>query len=238
MAKECLVVPRRVLVDEGLIPGEIEGRYVYQRLQGFDELKKLLRIAQNHGVYMERNGEQGVENDPSFQQLIMYGFIQRDGKFLLYQRAEGTNYSEARLAGKVSVGIGGHMERTDLALSDSFYREIDEETQITLGGEPVSFRKEDGSLDVRKMKDLIQITPLGLIKDERDEVGKVHLGLVCAIILKMAGVEVHVKTGKGDENAVSMYVTPAEYQTMQETGQIIPEGWTDIVFQEEILRPH
>ena len=215
MTKECLVVPRGILIEKELIPKEIEGRYAYRRISNMGELRELLQVAKNFGEYRERNGEKGVENDPSAQQLIMYGFVERDGRFLLYQRAGGVNYTEIRLAGKVSVGIGGHMERTDLSLSDSFYREIEEETQITLAGKPISFRKEDGSLDIRQMKRLVQITPVGLIKDERDEVGKVHLGVVCAIVPKMAEVEIHVKTGKGDENAMSLYVTPDEYLKMQ-----------------------
>jgi len=234
MGKECLVVSRDILIDEGLIPDEVAGKYVYQRIQGLGELKKLLKIAKDHGEYRERNGEHGVEKDPGFQQFIMYGFVERDGRFLLYQRAGGANYTETRLAGKVSVGIGGHMERTDLALSDSFYREIEEEAQITLNGNPVNFRRGDGSLDVGLMRQHIQIKPLGLIKDERDEVGKVHLGIVCAITPQTAGVEVHVKTGNGDENAKSMYVTPEEYQAMVMAEEVTPEGWTDIVFREEI----
>lgn len=235
MERKAFVVPRKNLVERGLIPEILENHFSYTRISSLGELKKLLRASKSSGEYRERFGQNGVETDPSLQQLVMYGFVVKDGRFLLYQRAQ-QGYSEGRLAGKVSMGIGGHMEPTDLSLGKSFYRELNEEAQIFVNGEPLNFKTKDGKLDVPLMKRYVRISLVGLIKDERDEVGKVHFGVVCKIIPKAQDVEVRIKTGESEENTTWQYVTPQEYQEMVKGGQVIPEGWTDIVFRKEILR--
>lgn len=50
---------------------------------------------------------------------------------------EKTN--EERLAGKVSLGVGGHMEPSDGSRMDALYRELDEETIATIDGHPEIF---------------------------------------------------------------------------------------------------
>jgi predicted NUDIX family phosphoesterase len=238
MAKEALVIPRGKLVESGLIPSEqqTEGRYAYTPLQSLGDLRRLLTVSNSSGEYRERYGEHGVETDPSVQQVIMYGFVQRDdGRFLLYQRGATGQYDENRLAGKVSVGIGGHMEPTDLTLARSFYRELDEEAEILVNGTPLQTRNADGSLNLQLMKQHVRVSPVGIIKDERDEVGKVHLGVVSRIVPQSENVDIRVRTGQGQENITSQYVTPQEYAAMQNANQIQAEGWTDVVMREEIL---
>lgn len=235
MGKECFVIPRESLEKSGFIPKESGGQFTYTRIADLGELRSLLTVANSSGEYRERYGDQGVEEDPSYQQLVMYGFVARDdGKFLLYQRNEGANYAEARLAGKVSVGIGGHMEPTDFSLAQSFYRELDEEATVTVDGTPINFRNEEGNLNIPKMKEYVRLSPVGLIKDERDEVGKVHFGVVCRILPKGESIGIEVKTGDGEENVTSEYLDKATYELMLASGQVTPEGWADIVYREEI----
>lgn len=232
--KECLVIPRSKLTEANIIPEDCEGRYIYKRLPALSELKKVISLARYHGEYKPRFGNNGMENNPDFQQLVMYGFVvTQEDNFLIYRRGKGEEYLEDRLAGKVSLGIGGHMDRTDLSIGQSFYRELEEEAEIVFNGDPINFRV-DNRVAIREIKKIIKVTPVGVIKDERDNVGKVHLGIVCRITLKIDNLEIKVRTETG-ENVRYQYVTPQQYLAMKESGEIEPEGWTDIIFREEIL---
>jgi predicted NUDIX family phosphoesterase len=234
MTKQAFVIPREILVGSDFIPKNINGKALYTKLRGPKDLEKLITLAQNYGLYRERGGDNDVEHDASVQQLIVYGFIQlKDGRFMLYQRGAEA-YTESRLAGKVSLGIGGHMEPTDLSLMDSFYRELEEEITIEVEGVPVSFRRADGTVDVPLMQQYITVEPVGIIKDEREEVGIFHLGIACRLTPTRATLSASIQPENG-QNVRSFFVTPKEYITLTQSGDIVTEGWTDLVFREEIL---
>lgn len=104
-----------------------------------------------------------AEEDPSFKQIIPYAIFRNGDRFLYYTRGGGSG--EKRLASKGSIGIGGHINDDDHAVSsldkDTYTtgveREIDEELNIT----------GSHSQEI-----------LGLINDDSNEVGQVHLGVV------------------------------------------------------------
>lgn len=99
-----------------------------------------------------------AENDPSFKQLIPYVLVISAGKILRYRR--GKRGGEARLHGKFSVGIGGHIsERSEDATTDlhaGMLRELREE--IGWDSEPPVL--------------------MGVLNDDSNPVGSVHLGIV------------------------------------------------------------
>ena len=112
MKKECLVVPINTLIESGIIPPDFKHHQIYQRLSevagGFDHLSKLI------SDLGEIKPREIVEQDPDFQQPIMYAYVtDNQGKFLVYQREQTGNYSDGRLTGKVSCGIGGHVIAAD-----------------------------------------------------------------------------------------------------------------------------
>ena len=114
--------------------------------------------------YKER---QAAEVDESFRQIIPYiVFVCRD-KVFCYQRTK--KQGEERLYGKMSVGIGGHLEDTDVATSDKTYymtgmlREIQEE--VVPGALPVEH------------------VIVGLINDPATPVGRVHVGILHVVKL-------------------------------------------------------
>ena len=103
-----------------------------------------------------------VEDDPGFKQIIPY-VIFRSGD-LVFTYARGKSSGEARLRRLRSIGVGGHVSEADaegrgtleayeLALS----RELAEEVAI---GSPGTIRR------------------LGLLNDDSNPVGLVHLGVV------------------------------------------------------------
>ena len=109
-----------------------------------------------------------MEQDPSFKQLIPYCIFQHtdgDGKVSVFQYTRGKGQGEARLHSKRSIGIGGHISTLDLSdnadeqasYTAGMQRELDEE--VTIGSK---FTQQC----------------VGLINDDENEVGKVHLGVV------------------------------------------------------------
>ncbi len=111
-----------------------------------------------------------VEEDPSFKQLIPYCIFSHQGKIFSYQR--GKSSGEGRLHAKRSIGIGGHISSEDNSENGSPYidgmkREISEEVHL------------DSAYSVKC---------IGMINDDENEVGKVHLGIVHIFELEEAKV--------------------------------------------------
>ncbi|MEZ6138995.1 MAG: phosphoesterase [Zavarzinella sp.] len=101
-----------------------------------------------------------AENDPTYKQLIPYVVLQHGDSYFAYQRGKGGG--EKRLHARYSIGIGGHIERTDGPISGDLYRtgmmrELQEEVQIG-----TTWRE----------------TLVGAIYDDRTPVGAVHVGIV------------------------------------------------------------
>jgi len=113
-----------------------------------------------------------IEEDPAYQQIIPYCMI-RDtkGRFLIVRRKEG---GEKRLAGKYSMGIGGHINPHDDGegrrwnMPTMFWNCALRELKEELGG--------DFNINTRAM-------PLGWVKDDTNEVGSVHAGYVILVQL-------------------------------------------------------
>lgn len=116
-----------------------------------------------------------LEADPAWRQLIPYGVLCRGGRIFAYRRHRSGG--EARLHDLCSLGVGGHVERTDelptdggdpdeLTLARCLAREVSEE----VGAEIASARL------------------LGLLWDDSTPVNSVHLGIVYR-------VEVEIREG-------------------------------------------
>jgi predicted NUDIX family phosphoesterase len=149
--------------DENVL---VISRELFDRLGAFEGisfetdryLSQILDPANNY--FLKRDL---AEDDPSHKQIIPYAIFRHGNRFLHYVRGGGSG--EKRLAAKGSIGIGGHINDTDHAASsldkDTYTigveREIDEELNLT-GGHTQEI--------------------LGLINDDSNEVGKVHLGVV------------------------------------------------------------
>ena len=113
---------------------------------------------------VKRRGD--MEEDPSFKQLISYCIITNEDETLVYKRLEGGG--EARLHGLLSIGVGDHMN--DVESED----DIDGKLRINAARE---LEEEVGLAE----DDVKNIEIHGLINDDDNEVGKVHIGLVLKI---------------------------------------------------------
>lgn len=90
-----------------------------------------------------------AEQDSSYKQPIPYGVVinRISGKVLSYQRSsKDEEYTEKRLQGKISIGVGGHIEQKDLQdfglnfIFGAMNRELEEEVETT-DGKPIEVSK-------------------------------------------------------------------------------------------------
>ena len=161
--EDVLVVPRKVLERAGMFQGFCGDTSAYLPLL----------LDPQHTSWRPRAT---VEEDPSFKQLIPYCVLSwqaEDGRPRYFAYTRGGGQSEARLRAKRSVGIGGHIASTDGEHGDDtsydagMRREIAEEIAI------------DGGWDARCV---------GLINDDSNAVGSVHLGIVHILELQKPSV--------------------------------------------------
>jgi predicted NUDIX family phosphoesterase len=146
----------RVLVVPGSLLDEL-GRF-----QGFSaEADRYLSALLAPGV-ASFQARRDVEDDPGFKQIIPY-VVFRSGP-LVFTYVRGKSGGESRLRRLRSLGVGGHVAEADAegrgtveAYDMALLRELEEEVEIGSPG---------------------RISRLGLINDDSNPVGLVHLGVV------------------------------------------------------------
>lgn len=155
--EQILVVPTSLFHECGLF-------------QGFsDQTDRYLQRLLDPEVIAYRPRDE-MESDPSFKQLIPYCVFRHqspDQGTLVFQYSRGSGQGESRLHSKHSIGIGGHISDVDddggtgddgdRTYDRGMQREIEEEVSIN-----TTFKQ----------------SCVGLINDDSNEVGKVHLGVV------------------------------------------------------------
>lgn len=152
--EKVLVVPTKLFRELGYFEGF-----------SAEVAKYLPRLLEGDEVEYRPRGK--MEVDPSFKQLIPYVLFRwsdDEDMVHLFEYQRGGGMGEARLHAKRSVGVGGHISSVDAAAGqtqhvyrEGMQRELDEEVSI------------DTPFDE---------TVVGLINDDRTEVGRVHLGVV------------------------------------------------------------
>lgn len=110
-------------------------------------------------------GRDACETDDDLKQMIPYVIVRHGGKYLAYSRTSQSG--EKRLVGKRSVGIGGHINPTDVPDGDPplnailrrcAAREIKEELGADVSADALTFR--------------------GIIYSAMDDVSRKHVGIV------------------------------------------------------------
>jgi predicted NUDIX family phosphoesterase len=150
------------VVDEPLIVVPVRHLRAANLAQGFDPSPEPILatvLKPNVARVMPRSV---AEADPRFKQIVCYVIVRSQGLVFHYLRSAGAG--ERRLAGRRSLGLGGHLNADDAdgaldhqGLQRAIQRELDEE--VALGDVP-------------------SIRYLGIINDDSTEVGRVHVGLV------------------------------------------------------------
>lgn len=147
----------------------------FQGVNSEDErIVKIMAQIEEHFLEIRRGD---AEEDPRFKQPIPYVVIRRDDEVFVYERLAGGG--ESRLHNKLSLGFGGHMNPMEGAAS--FAEVLKQNTDRELAEE----------LHILE-KDKQNIVTLGLINDDENSVGKVHIGILSALQL-VSGAQVEVK---------------------------------------------
>ena len=162
-----------------------------------EDREAMLDIIINEHEFTDRPA---AEEDPSYKQIIPYVVLTRKG--LVFATRRLNKGGESRLHGKVSIGIGGHINPVDetdrrSVLMKGLERELDEEVYIQRRGE---------------------LVPQGFINDDGNGVGAVHLGLCFS--MEVEG-EVSVKeTEKLSGGWMSLQELRGEFDNMETWSQI------------------
>ena len=160
MVERVLVLPR------DRVPGGCDFSGV--RLADERTMAQLRAAVKAYGQFVDRPL---AEEDPAFKQLIPYVVVRDGGLVYLMERTDAGG--DARLHGKASIGVGGHLNPVDEGedpLTDGLRREWSEE--LVADWEP-------------------QFRLVGLLNDDSNPVGSVHLGVVFEV--EAAGRPVEVR---------------------------------------------
>jgi predicted NUDIX family phosphoesterase len=197
MSERVLVLPR------DRVPGGCDFTGVRQATDA--DVAELQAAIAEHGRYLDRPE---AEADSSMKQLIPYVVV-RDGTDVFLRRRTNAG-GDARLHGKASIGVGGHLNPVvdgDDPLMTGLDREWAEELDADF--EP--------SFELR-----------GFLNDDTNDVGAVHLGVVFEV--QAAGRPVEVRE---HEKLSGSFVAPTELGEAYD--QL--ETWSRLVVDALALRP-
>jgi predicted NUDIX family phosphoesterase len=128
--------------------------------------ERIARI-RRHGFFVERRK---AELTSTWKQVIPYVVVKKGDAILLLERTK--KQGEARLHGKLSIGVGGHVNPVDTEgdpLFAGMKRELEEELAVT------------GPIELRAA---------GFLNDDSTDVGAVHYGLVAVADARRAEVAI------------------------------------------------
>lgn len=206
MTEKVLAVPAKTVLKSGYFA---KGPLI----KGWFDASMCFDDALHGGLaYIDRDQ---AERDPNWLQLIPYCVLLRGHEVFLYRRTK--KVGESRLAGKCSLGLGGHInpiDGEDLASPHNAYyaglrRELCEEVVLT---------GQSWESVVKRLS--------GVIFDPANEVGQVHLGLVHLMRLdRNSQVKLNDPALEGGcfVSITSLRESAAEMNL---------EGWSQLVLQE------
>jgi predicted NUDIX family phosphoesterase len=181
-----------------------------------------------HGFFVERRA---AEQESAWKQLIPYVVVKKGDQLLLLERKK--KQGEARLHGKLSIGVGGHINPIDGGpapgagagsgaashgasgciaaaprdvLLEGLRRELDEELSV------------NGPLDVRVA---------GFLNDDSTDVGAVHYGLVAVADARAATVAI-----RETEMMEGRFMPRAELLALHRTERARFETWSALLLDQ------
>lgn len=162
-------------------------------------VEEIVRVIEAHHEFRPRPE---METDPAYKQIIPYVLVTRGAEAFVMQRLK--KGGEQRLHGLLSLGVGGNINPVDeaggSALMAGLRREVDEEVAVERAA---------------------SLTPLGVINNDRDEVGRVHLGFLFR--LEAEGAVTVRETEKLSGSFMPIAALPALRDKM--------EGWSQIALE-------
>lgn len=140
---------------------------------------ELLPQLLQEAVFIDR---EEAEVDFTHKQFIVYSIFRYERNIFRYQRS--SKGSETRLRGQYSIGVGGHVnENDDLPIYSSLYTKL-------------SLIEEARNREIAEeffIQGLPEPRMIGLLNDDSNDVGRVHLGIVYEYHLTTPNVEAREK---------------------------------------------
>ena len=190
-------VPEQVLVlPRDRVPGGCD--FTGIRPADGAALVHLKEVVRDYGRYVPRPA---AEVDPDFKQLIPYVVVRQTGRLFLTERSSAGG--DARLHGKASIGVGGHLNPVDR------------------GEDPLL-----GGLEREWSEELIadfepEFRLVGFLNDDSNPVGSVHLGVVFTV-----EADGHAVAVREHEKLTGRFATPDEVLDAWER----LETWSQLTF--------
>lgn len=196
------------------IPAEYIRANPYWNITGFCpimemDLSRLLERSRPRFVLREP-----AETDPEYKQLVPYVLLKYSNRFVVYTR--GKQSGEKRLKGKLSLGIGGHVNLSD---GDGKLFPTNPEHTFMQG-----MRREVAE-EVLLQAEVFKDEVVGALYDPHTPVGKVHLGIVFVRHLsspESVSVEEGALTDMHFETISEIKATPLD----------LWEGWSQLLVNE------
>jgi len=160
-----------------------------------------------------------METDPTYKQIIPYLIFTHEGKYFLMQRK--SDASESRLRNKLTLGIGGHIRQEDMTPYFAEASSFAKASKGTSKGEETplfawALREFHEEVDYAGK---VNVKPLGILNDDSNDVGKVHIGFV--LLLEGDSGDIAIKSELKSGVLVSLDECLAQRETM--------ESWSSFV---------
>ena len=208
MDEMIVVCPRNVLFGYG-------DKKAFHGALFSSEYKDILN-ALSQSPQLMRRGD--AEENQDYKQPIPYVVLTRKNKddkleVFLYKRLSGGG--ETRLHDKLSIGVGGHMNNLFSSLTLPYYVVQDAGREV----------REELNVDDHLMFEI-----LGLINDDTNDVGKVHIGIIIRANLKSDSIVTVRETDQlqGDWVTVEELQSPHIYNKLESWSQYIVQSMETI----------
>ncbi|MDP6956378.1 MAG: hypothetical protein QF599_10420 [Planctomycetota bacterium] len=179
---------------------------------GADERRSFEETVAEHGFYVERPR---AERTPEWKQVIPYTLVWRDGEVIVLRRLEAGG--EARLHNKHSIGVGGHINPVD-----STGAEATDSGGVYPNPIPAaSAREVEEELHI---SGTYQTRTVGLLNDDSNAVGAVHVGVV-QVMTVSGTVEV-----REVDQLEGRFVSPETLRSLLASGQNF-ETWSALLIE-------
>lgn len=163
-----------------------------------------------------------VFGDPNYRQILPYSVFKVKDKDLFFTYRRNAKVGEARLVGNCSIGFGGHVDINDVIFNDETSI-VDLDTTIYTGGvrELIEEIKTSESLHTSIKYNLLTTSHFGLINDNSNEVGTLHLAVV-----NVFEVEENDILGVAEDELE--YMGPMSAEDILNNN---PESWTKLIVE-------
>jgi predicted NUDIX family phosphoesterase len=191
------------------------------------DVSRYLSRAAKRGFFVERRW---AEQDSELKQLIPYTVVASDSSVLLLRRLAAGG--EPRLHGKLSIGVGGHINPRDTVSENATNGPATGSASSPATGNTPAGSNGDllAAAALRELEEEVslperpEISVVGMVNDESNPVGSVHLGVV--YVARLSKPEVAIRETSQLEGD---FVPIDELKRIAADGESRMETWSQLL---------